>query len=188
MNLLPSSLYTFAKLWSVLKLFLIPIGGGIPSGVLMARDQGFVWQVTLILYLISDVILACIFEPILLIFISLSKRSVRLQKVGEVFKKVMKQTSSRYGTTGGAFTIIMIAFGADPMTGRSVAVAAGHGFIKGWIFAITGDMLYFGVLMISTLWLDGILGNGTSTTIIILIAMMVVPGLVNRWRKKTQQG
>lgn len=76
----------------------------------------------------------------------------------------------------------MIAFGVDPMTGRSVARAAGHGFIMGWMFAIAGDMLYFGVLMVSTLWLNGILGDGTWTTIIILAAMMIVPWLIKKIR------
>lgn len=168
--------------WSVLRLFLIPIGGGIPAGVLLARDLGFAWQVTAILYLISDIILACIFEPLLLLFISLSKRSSRLSRVGQLFKESMKKTISRYGT-GGAFTLIMISFGVDPMTGRSAAVAAGHGFVMGWIFAIAGDMLYFGILMISTLWLDGMLGDGTWTTIIILALMMIVPWVIRRVRK-----
>ena len=183
----PQPTYALSSIWNVLKLFLIPIGGGIPAGVLVARNQGFAWQVTTILYFFSDVILACVFEPLLLFFIALSKRSHRLKRVGEAVKLSMQQTTARYGTTGGAFTLILIAFGSDPMTGRSVAVAAGHGFLKGWLFAITGDLLYFGVLMISTLWLDGILGDGTRTTVIILVAMMVVPWAVRRFKESRKK-
>jgi len=43
-------------------LFLIPVGGGIPAGVLLARDKGLAWPVTAGLYLISDILLALAFE------------------------------------------------------------------------------------------------------------------------------
>jgi hypothetical protein len=179
MNLGLGNAHSFSEIWSVLRLFLIPIGGGIPAGVLKARDLGFLWQITAFIYFISDVILACVFEPMLLLFITLSKRSVRMTRVGEVFKLSMQKTIARYGT-GGPFTLIMISFGVDPMTGRSVAIAAGHGFITGWLLAIAGDMLYFGLLMASTLWLDGILGDGTVTTLIILAGMFIIPALIRR--------
>jgi len=184
MSLPSESVYTFSSTWNVLKLFLIPIGGGIPAGVLLARNQAFAWQVTALLYFLSDVILACVFEPFLMLFIAASKKSARLSKIGEAFKLATQKTIARYSTTGGAFTLIMIAFGVDPMTGRSAAVAAGHGFVMGWVFAIAGDMLYFGILMVSTLWLDGILGDGTWTTIIILAAMMIVPWLIKKFRER----
>jgi len=187
MTLSLPSVYSLSSVWSVLELFLIPIGGGIPGGVLLARDHGFIWPVTALLYLISDVILACLFEPILLFLISISKRSEKLSRVGEAFKKNMQKTSDQFGTTGGVFTLVMIAFGFDPMTGRSAAVAAGHGFVMGWMIAIMGDMLYFSVLMISTLWLDGILGNGTWTTIVMLIIMMGIPWAVRKIRKRKER-
>ena len=49
----------------VLKLFLLPVGGGIPAGVMLAHSKGMAWPVTTGLYLISDVVLAIAFEPIL---------------------------------------------------------------------------------------------------------------------------
>jgi len=173
--------------WPVLKLFLIPVGGGIPSGVLAARDLGISWPVTALLYLISDIILAIVFEPMLMLFIRLSKRSAKMQRMGEIIKESTRKSTERYGTRLGALALIGISFGVDPMTGRSAAVAAGHGFLKGWIFAITGDMFYFAVLMISTLWLNSILGDGTWTTIIILAGMMIVPGVIKRLKSKPSQ-
>jgi hypothetical protein len=89
---------------------------------------------------------ALVFEPLLLLFIAASKRSKKLQLIGEAFKRSTQNTLLRYGNKVGALALITIAFGVDPMTGRSAAVAVGHGFFMGWIFAITGDMLYFGVL------------------------------------------
>jgi hypothetical protein len=70
------------------------------------------------------------------------------------------------------------------MTGRAATIFAGHGFLTGWALAIAGDMLYFMVLMVSTLWLNQLLGDGTWTIVIITVAMLVVPALIRRWRRK----
>ena len=168
--------------WKVLTLFLIPIGGGIPAGVLLAKSFKMAWPLTVILYFISDVILALLFEPLLVLVIAAGKRSLRLGRMAAAFKNAMKKSTAHFGSNLGPLALIMIAFGSDPMTGRTVAVAAGHGFVMGWMFAIMGDMIYFGLLMASTLWLNNILGDGTWTTIIILVLMMVVPWIVRRLR------
>lgn len=179
------SMNSFSQLWKVLVLFLIPIGGGIPAGVLLGRSYGIAWPMTMFLYFISDIILACIFEPIMMLFIRAGKHVPTLARISEAFKQAVQKTTELYGTSTGPFALIMIAFGADPMTGRAAAVAAGHGFITGWMIAIAGDMLYFTVLMVSTLWLNHILGDGTTTTWIILILMVAVPILIRRFRKPT---
>ncbi len=172
-----------SQLWKVLVLFLIPVGGGIPAGVLLARSQGINWQVTMLLYLISDIILACLFEPLLLIFISVGKKNARVAKIGAALKESVNKTTSIYGSKLGPLALIVISFGVDPMTGRSMAVAAGHGFVTGWIIAISGDMIYYSLIMISTLWLNSVLGDGTWTTMIILALMMIIPALIRRFRK-----
>lgn len=165
-------------------LFLIPIGGGIPAGVLLAKTHGLAWPVMVVLYFISDVILACVFEPLMLLMIAAGKRSPVLARVSAAMKKVVEKSTSYYGTKLGPLALILVAFGADPMTGRAATAAAGHGFVTGWILSITGDMMYFTLIMVSTLWLSNILGDGTWTTIAILVLMMVVPGIVRRFRKK----
>ena len=55
-------------------------------------------------------------------------------------------------------------------------------FVTGWLIAICGDMIYFLILMISTLWLNSILGDGTLTMIIILVAMIALPSIIRRVR------
>lgn len=173
----------FSKAWGVLSLFLIPIGGGIPAGVLLARSRSIQWPVTMVLYLISDIILACLFEPLMLLVIKLAKRSPKVAQFREALKRSMDKTTAHYGNRLGPLALITISFGVDPMTGRAAAAAAGHGFITGWVLAILGDMLYFAVLMVSTLWLNNVLGDGTWTTIIILALMIIVPMLVRRVRE-----
>ncbi|MGZ3699312.1 MAG: hypothetical protein ACXWPM_03860 [Bdellovibrionota bacterium] len=166
--------------WDVLMLFLIPIGGGIPAGVVLAKSHALPWPEMVVLYFISDVILACLFEPLMLLLAKGAKRMAFLARWNEALKKSMQKTTARYGSHLGPLALILVSFGVDPMTGRSVSAAAGHGFVSGWMLAITGDMLFFVLLMVSTLWLNNVLGDGTWTTVIMLVVMMVVPSLVRR--------
>lgn len=180
-------MHYFSNLWDVLFLFLIPIGGGIPAGVMLAQSRGIDWPIMMLLYFISDVILACSFEPAMLLFIKFGKRSQLLTRFSEIMKLMIQKTIEHYGSSSNVFFLIMIAFGVDPMTGRAVAVAAGHGFFIGWMIAILGDMIYFTLLMISTLWLKSVIGDGTWTMLIIFAIMIMVPQIFRRIQKKFQK-
>ncbi|HET6419226.1 MAG TPA: hypothetical protein VFG19_03660 [Geobacteraceae bacterium] len=164
---------------SVLKLFLIPVGGGIPAGVLLAQAKGLAWPVSALLYLVSDIVLAFAFEPILRLFAFICGKIPFLARVGAALKAAKARRVSHMSRTGaGPVGLIMIAFGVDPMTGRASAHAAGHGFIAGWAFAIAGDMLYFAVIAITTLRLNTYIRDPDNTMLIILVAMFSIPALV----------
>lgn len=180
-------MHSFSNFWDVLLIFLTPFGAGIPGGVMLAQSRGIHWPVMMVLYFISDLILACAFEPIMILFIRLGKRVHFLAKVSTIMKLSIQKTIEHYGNSSGIFALVMIAFGVDPMTGRAVAVAAGHGFIVGWMIAIAGDMIYFTLLMISTLWLKSVIGDGTWTMLIILTLMMIIPNLFRKIQKKLQK-
>ena len=165
----------------VLMLFLIPVGGGIPAGVLLARSSGLAWPVTAGLYFVSDVILAFTFEPVLRLLVALGRLLPFMARVGAVMKVAMDRTAAHYGGAGaGPFVLIMIAFGVDPMTGRAAALAAGHGFVAGWAVALAGDMLYYGVIAFTTLRLNGYFEDPNTTMLIVLGAMIAVPIVVRR--------
>ena len=163
----------------VLMLFLIPVGGGIPAGVLLARNQNLAWPVTMGLYFVSDVMLAFLFEPVLRLVIVIGRKSPAIAHMTDALRNAMSRTTAHYGGAG-PLTLIMIAFGVDPMTGRAAAAAAGHGFITGWAIAITGDMIYFAVIMVATLRLNAILGDPNRTMMVILAAMFILPLIVRR--------
>jgi hypothetical protein len=168
---------------SVLLLFLLPIGGGIPAGVLLARAQGLAWPATAGLYLVSDVLLALAFEPILRLLVVLAGKVPFLARLGAALKAAMASTAAQVSGTGaGPFTLVMIAFGVDPMTGRASALAAGHGFLAGWAIAIAGDMLYYAVIALVTLRLNAYFRNPEATVMAVLGAMIVLPLLVRRLR------
>jgi len=165
----------------VLTLFLIPVGGGIPAGVLLARKLGLAWHTAAGLYFVSDLILACVFEPVLRLLAAFARRTPLLARMGEAMKAAMDRSASLYGgVSAGPFTLILIAFGVDPMTGRAAAMAAGHGFVAGWAIAIAGDMLYYGVIAYSTLRLEAYFKDPNTTIFIVLAAMIGVPMLVRR--------
>ncbi len=178
--------YFWRSAWEVFLLFTIPIGGGIPAGVLLAKTRGLSWLLMEGLYFLSDVALACVFEPVMLLVIAGAKKSERLRRAADLMRQAMHRTTAPYGTAAGPLALILIAFGVDPMTGRAAAKAAGHGFVAGWALSITGDMMYFTVIMASTLWLNRWL-DATKTMVIILIAMLVVPGLIRRLRERVKK-
>ena len=165
----------------VFMLFLIPVGGGIPAGVLLAKQRAIAWPIAACLYFVSDLVLAVLFEPVLRILVWLGGKFVFVARVAAAMKSAMDKTASLYGgASAGPFTLIMIAFGVDPMTGRAAALAAGHGFVAGWAIAIAGDMLYYGVIAFTTLKLDKVFKDPNTTMLIVLGGMIVVPILVRR--------
>lgn len=170
-------------LLSVLKLFLLPVGGGIPAGVLLAQAKGVAWPVTAALYLVSDVLLAVAFEPILRLLAWFAGKIPFLARFRAALKSATARSAAHFSGTGaGPLALILVAFGVDPMTGRTAALAAGHGFLAGWAFAIAGDMLYFAVIAVTTLRLNRYFRDPNTTMLIVLGAMFIVPMLVRQFR------
>ncbi len=174
--------HLFSSAGEVLTLFLIPIGGGIPAGVILAKNRGLEWPVVTLIYFLSDLILACVFEPLMHWFIKTAKHSQFMLRWIDAYKVSLAKAGFKNYLTPSPFSLIMLSFGVDPMTGRVVSHLAGHGFIPGWMFAIAGDMIFFALIMASTLWLNSILGDGMWTAIIIMTAMIVIPALIRRWK------
>src|SRR5436190_10637537 len=93
----------------------------------------------------------------------------------------MERMAAHYGgRAAGPFTLVMIAFGVDPMTGRAAAMAKGHGFAAGWAVAIAGDMLYYAVVAVTTLRLNAYVKDPNTAMLIVLVGMVVVPLVVRR--------
>jgi len=165
-------------------LFLIPVGGGIPAGVLLARTKSLAWPVTAGLYLVSDVMLALAFEPVLQLLAWLGGKVPFLARFSARMKAATARTAVRFSGTGaGPIALVLFSFGADPMTGRAAALAAGHGFLMGWAFAIAGDMLYYAVIAVSTLRLSKYFRDPDTAEWIVLAAMIAVPLIIRLFRR-----
>jgi hypothetical protein len=180
---IPGFGHSKSALLSVLELFLLPVGGGIPAGVLLAQAKGVAWPVTAALYLVSDIFLAIAFEPILRLLAWVAGKVRFLARFGAALKSVSARSAAHLSGTGaGPLALVMVAFGVDPMTGRAAALAAGHGFLAGWAFAIAGDLLYFAVIAVATLRLNRYFRDPNTTMLIVLGVMFIVPTLVQRVR------
>lgn len=163
-------------MFSVLMLFLLPFGGGIPAGVLLAQAKGLPWPVTAGLYLLSDVLLALALEPLLWLLVRLGSRVPVLVQATLIMKAAMARSLALFtGTGAGPVALVLVAFGLDPMSGRAAALAAGHGFLAGWAFAIAGDMLYYGAVALTTLKLNTLIRDPATTVALVLTAMVAVP-------------
>ncbi|QEM70118.1 hypothetical protein FO488_03825 [Geobacter sp. FeAm09] len=165
----------------VLKLFLLPVGGGIPAGVMLASAKGMAWPVTALLYLVSDLVLALAFEPLLRFLTAVCGKIPFLARLGQALKAATARSVAHFSGSG-PIAFVMIAFGVDPMTGRASALAAGYGFLAGWACAIAGDLLYFAVIALTTLRLNAYFHDPNTTMLIVLGAMFGVPMLVRRFR------
>lgn len=161
-------------------LFCVPIGGGIPAGVLMARAANVAPPVMMALYFASDLVLAITFEPVLRVLTWVGRWVPPLARLGRAMRKLALRSGGAGTGARGPLGLILVSFGVDPMTGRAAAAAAGHGFVPGWAIAIAGDMLYFLVVMTSTLWLQGRLGDERLTIGAVFFLMLVLPPLIRR--------
>jgi hypothetical protein len=159
----------------VLLLFLVPFGAAVPAGVLLSKSHGIGWPLMTFLYFISDVVLALYFEPMLRLVIAVGRRFPLLARVTESLRRTSARTAAYFGgATAGPITLILIAFGVDPMTGRTAAAAAGHGFVSGWALAITGDMFSFLVVAAATLKVSHVLGGNSNKMIAeVTVAMLI---------------
>jgi len=185
MSFAPAISNTLTSSLAVLKLFVIPVGGGIPAGVLLARRQALAWPLMALTYLVSDLLLALAFEPLLHLGRRWGNRSRVGTRVGAAFRQATELSVAHFrGTGAGPLALVMIAFGVDPMTGRASALAAGHGVVAGWAIAIAGDMLYFGLIAVSTLEMNRYIRDPDTTMWVILAAMFLLPVLVRRVRTR----
>ena len=163
-------------------LFMFPVGGGIPTGVLRARDVGVPAPLIMLMYLASDVIAALINEPVLRFARFLGRQIPILGRLGQWFTRLTMRTGLQGDGPRGPLGLVLVSFTVSLMAGRAAAAAAGHGFLRGWSLAIAGDMLYFLLLMTSTLVLSSVLGDERMTVGIVLVAMFVLPSILRRRR------
>jgi hypothetical protein len=166
----------------VLMIFCFPFGGGIPAGVILAEKYHFAWSLTALLYFISDVMLACAFEPLMLLFVHYTRNSEFTKRFLANYKAMLAKTGFNYGLSPSWFSLVIVSFGVDPMTGRAASRAAGYGFVTGWAIAICGDLIFFALIMASTLWLNNILGDGTTAALIVMAGMFVIPPALRKVR------
>ena len=154
---------------------------------MLAKNLQIGWPMMMVIYFISDLILAIIFEPIMHWMFKVGKNIPAIAQTGAMMKAMTLKTIDNYGKHLGPLALILFTFSADPMSGRAATSIVGHGFLIGWTLTIIGDMLYFSLIMASTLWLNNIIGDrGGWTTGIILVLMIMIPMIIKKFRSKKE--
>src|SRR5579859_5006652 len=175
-----------AGVLGVFLFFSMPLAAGIPFGVIMARDAGLSPLMTAVLYLASDVVLALTAEPFLALLRWLARRVPFIGRMGKFFTRATDFAGLSDGRVRGPLGLILFSFSISPTSGRAAAAAAGHGFFGGWTLAIIGDMLFFGVLMATTLWVTSVFGDSRQTIGALVIATWIVPLAIRHLRQRSK--
>src|SRR5438105_2712280 len=152
-----------AGAWGVFLVFATQVGAGIPLGVIMARNAGIPLVATAGLYLASDVLLAFTVEPMLALLRWLGQRVEVLGRLGSRLARFSGMAGLQSGGIRGPLGLILFSFTVAPAPARAASEAAGYGFVPGWTLAIIGDMLYFAMIMASTLWISSVFGDDRLT-------------------------
>src|SRR5690349_7164018 len=97
--------------WEVFMLFLVRVGGGIPAGVILANSRGLPWPLMIVLYFFSDVVLACVFDPLMRFFAFIGRKNQGFQRYIDAMHMTVHKTTARYGMNPGPLTLILISFG-----------------------------------------------------------------------------
>lgn len=170
----------------VFALFWAPVGPGIPAGVLLARHIPLWPPVTMALYAITDLMAAAICHPIFMALRRHGRRIPRLHAVGRKFlgfamMGVPKSARSGDGRLAPVlFRIATVGFGVDIYTGGILATGLPNAKLAGWIAALIGDLIYFGVLLGTSIAAASVVDDDRFVGIVVLVAMIVIPQIGKR--------
>jgi hypothetical protein len=171
--------------WGTLLLFLIPGGIGIPSGVLLGHGDGFGPPALTLLYVASDVVLALVFEPMILVLVLVGRHRPGVRRVGRGFVAAMHRLFPTHGASV-SMAVMGTGFVLGLPFGRLLGAGAGYGLVPSWALAIAGDTCSFAVGMLSTLWFNGVLGDQRLAVAGALVVMLAVSAVVRRWHGSPQ--
>jgi hypothetical protein len=177
----------------VFALFWLPVGPGVPAGVLLARHAGINPAMTFSLYFLSDLLGACICHPWFSIMrraggrvpllASLGQRLMRLATLGTGISLEAMADQAPGGTRGSLpllFRIGTVGFGVDVYTAGMLAVGLPVRRIPGWLAAIAGDLVWFSILLATSIATAAVTGDDRVTAAVMVVVMIAVPPLARR--------
>ena len=143
----------------VFLLFWAPVGPGIPAGVLLAHHLRVPPPITFGLYALSDTLAALLLHPIYTWLRTHGRRNPTIRRVGQrmlafAMWGVRRPTAEevRDGKLAPAlFRIATVGFGVDIYTAGALASGLPIPRIPGWAAALAGDLLWFAVLLASSI-------------------------------------
>ncbi len=166
----------------VLALFFTPVGPGIPAGVLLARHVPLNPVVTFALYFVSDVMAAIVCHPL---FVLLRRHGRRVRPIRWLGRRMMSvamlgvpRDDERASPALGR--IATVGFGVDVYTAGMLATGVGVPRVAGWTAAIVGDLVWFALLLGTSMAAASIVDDDRLVLLAMVIAMLVIPRVARR--------
>jgi hypothetical protein len=173
----------------VFALFWSPVGPGIPAGVLLARHVPLHPAVTFLLYAASDVLAAVVCTPLFTGLRRAARHVPALRWLGEKmlrFAMLGTRMSPARALEPGAptapalFRVATVGFGVDVYTAGMLANGLRVPRIVGWASAIAGDLVWFAVLLGTSIAAAAVADDDRVIGAVVLVAMLVIPSIARR--------
>jgi hypothetical protein len=167
----------------VLALFFAPVGPGIPAGVLLARHVPLNPALTFGLYALSDVIAAFVCHPI---FALLRRHGRAVRPIRWLGRRMMAiamvGVPKERERLGPALSrVATVGFGVDIYTGGLLATGLRLPRVPGWLAAIAGDLVWFALLLGTSLATASLIDDDRVILLVMVVAMIVIPRLARRF-------
>ena len=168
----------------VLALFLAPVGPGVPAGVLLARHLPLTPAATFGLYALSDGIAAIVCHPL---FALLRRHGRNVKPIRWLGQRILSlamvgvRASEQAGVAPALSRIATVGFGVDVYTAGMLATGLPVPRFRGWAAAITGDLLWFAVLLGTSLAAGRIADDDRFIALVMIVAMIVITRLARRF-------
>jgi hypothetical protein len=173
----------------VFALFWAPVGPGIPAGVLLARHVPLNPLVTFLLYTASDVLGATICHPVFSLLRRAARRVPALRWLGErVLRLAMlgtrgartRELAPGAGMAPALFRVATVGFGVDVYSAGMLVNGLRVPRLLGWASAIAGDLVWFALLLGTSIATAAVVDDDRVIGGVVLVAMLVIPPLARR--------
>jgi len=171
----------------VFALFWAPVGPGIPAGVLLAHHLRLAPPVTFGLYTLSDVLAVLILNPIYSWLRTHGRRIPAIRKVGRRVLALAMIGTGRPATAElsgrlapALFRVATVGFGVDIYTAGALATGLPIPRLPGWAAAITGDVLWFAVLLGSSIAAASVFDDERVIAVVVIAVTLIVPPIARR--------
>lgn len=174
----------------VFALFWAPVGPGIPAGVLLARHVPLNPAFTFALYALSDLMSALVFGPVFALIRRHGRKVRPIRAVGRRFlaiatagvrvPRVEDMATERAALAPTLFRIATVGFGVDVYTGGALASGLPVPKVAGWASAIAGDLVWFALLLATSIGAAWFADDDRVITAVVLLAMIFIPKMARR--------
>jgi hypothetical protein len=172
----------------VFTLFWAPVGPGIPAGVLLANHMRIAPPVTFSLYALSDALAVMLLNPIYSWLRTRGRHIPRVRVIGQRVLRfamlgVRRPTAEEVRAGGLAPTLLRIAtvgFGVDIYTAGALATGLPIPRIPGWAAAMVGDLLWFTLLLGTSITAAKIFDDERWVAVIVIAVTFIGPSVLRR--------